>query len=110
MGVDVVNIFRLCAVYVAWQIQIVVIVWSSNLVKRHEPGVSRHIYRPHEGVDNAVNVLFAETVLTAVLDERPAGVDHINALATGGILLVEDKDTCRDTRTVEQVGGQTDDS
>jgi hypothetical protein len=43
-----------------------------------------------------VDVLGAEAVLRAVLDEALAGVDHEDALASLGVLLVDDDDAGRD--------------
>ena len=63
-----------------------------------------------EGVDDAVDVLLAQAVLVAVLDEALGGVDHEHALARGGVLLVEHQDAGRDAGAVEEVGGQADDA
>ena len=57
-----------------------------------------------------MDVLGAEAVLVAVLDEAFGGVDHEDALAGGGVLLVEHDDAGGDAGAVEEIGGQADDA
>ena len=57
-----------------------------------------------------MDVLSAEAVLGAVLHEARAGVDHEDALAGLGVLLVDDDDAGGDAGAVEEVGGQADDA
>jgi hypothetical protein len=57
-----------------------------------------------------VDVLLAQAVLVAVLDEALAGVDHEDALAGGGVFLVQHQDAGGDAGAVEQVGRQADDA
>ena len=57
-----------------------------------------------------MDVLGAQAVLGAVLHEAAAGVDHEDALAGVGVLLVDDDDAGGDAGAVEQVGGQADDA
>jgi hypothetical protein len=57
-----------------------------------------------------VDVLLAQAVLGAVLDEALGGVDHEDALAGGGVLLVEHDDAGGDAGAVEEVGRQADDA
>ena len=57
-----------------------------------------------------MDVLLAQAVLVAVLDEALGGVDHEDALAGGGVLLVEHQDAGGDAGAVEEVGGQADDA
>jgi hypothetical protein len=61
-------------------------------------------------VDDAVDVLLAQAVLVAVLEEALAGVDHEHALAADRIFLVEHQDAGRYAGAVEEVGGQADDA
>ena len=65
---------------------------------------------PVEDVDDLVDVLRAQAVLGAVLHEAAAGVDHEDALAGLGVLLVDDDDAGGDAGAVEQVGRQADDA
>ena len=57
-----------------------------------------------------MDVLLAQAVFVAVLDEALGGVDHEDALAGGGVLLVEHDDAGRDAGAVKEVGGQADDA
>ena len=57
-----------------------------------------------------MDVLSAQAVLVAVLEEALARVDHEDAGTGGGVLLVNDQDAGRDAGTVEKVGGQADDA
>ena len=65
---------------------------------------------PGEGVHDLVDVLRAQAVLVAVLDEALAGIDHEDALAAGGVFLVQHDDAGGDAGAVEQVGRQADDA
>ncbi len=69
-----------------------------------------HFELPVEDIDDLVDVLRAQAVLGAVLHEAAAGVDHEDALAGVGVLLVDDDDAGGDAGAVEQVGGQADDA
>ena len=57
-----------------------------------------------------MDVLLAQAVLVAVLDEALGGVDHEDALAGGGVFLVEHHDAGGDAGAVKEVGGQADDA
>ena len=57
-----------------------------------------------------MNVLGAEAVLGAVLHEALASVDHEDAFAGVGVLLVDDDDAGGDAGAIEEVGGQADDA
>ena len=87
MAVDVLQVLRLAAVDVARQIEVEVVLRVGDLVERHHAGVARHVDLLGEGVDDAVDVLLAQAVLVAVLDEALAGVDHEDALAAGAFSL-----------------------
>ena len=110
MTVDVLKVFGLGAVDVARQVEVEVVLRVGNLGQRHHPGVARDVGLLGEGVDDAVDVLLAQAVLVAVLDEPLGGVDHEHALAGGGVLLVEHHDAGGDAGAVEEVGGQADDA
>ena len=57
-----------------------------------------------------MDVLGAQAVLGAVLHEARAGVDHEDALAGVGVLLVDDDDAGGNAGAVEEIGGQADDA
>ena len=57
-----------------------------------------------------MEVLGAQAVLVAVLQEPLRRIDHEDALASCRVLLVENDDARRDPRAVEQVRGQADDA
>ena len=63
-----------------------------------------------ECVYDLVDVLLAQAILVAVLDEALGGVDHEHAFAGGGILLIEHQDAGGDASAVEEVGRQADDA
>ena len=56
-----------------------------------------------------MEVLLAQAVLRAVFVEALAGINHEDALAGGGVFLVEHDDAGRDARAVKEIGGQADD-
>ena len=62
-----------------------------------------------KNVHDLVDVLSAQAALGAVLHEAAARVDHEDALAGLGVLLVDDHDAGGDASAVEEVGGQADD-
>ena len=84
--------------------------FGSAISERHHAGVARDVNLLGESIDDAMDVLLAQAVLVAVLNEALGGVDHEHALAAGGVLLVEHKDAGGDTGAVEEVGGQADDA
>ncbi len=57
-----------------------------------------------------MDVLAAQAVLVAVLEEALARVDHEDAGAGVGVLLVDHHDAGRDAGAVEEVGRQADDA
>ena len=57
-----------------------------------------------------MDVLGAQAVLVAVLDEALGGVDHEDALAGVGVFLVQHEDAGGDAGAVEEVGRQADDA
>ncbi len=110
VAVDVLQVLRLGAVDVARQVEVEVVLRVGDLGQRHHAGVARDFDLPGEGVDDLVDVLVAQAVLVAVLDEALGGVDHEDALAGGGVLLVEHDDAGGDAGAVEEVGRQADDA
>ena len=52
-----------------------------------------------------MNVLCAEPVFVAVLEEPLAGINHEDTSAMYGVLLVNHEDTGGDTGAVEQICG-----
>ena len=108
--VDVLQVFGLAAVDVARQVEVVVVLRVGDLGHRHHAGVARGVELPIEDVDDPVDVLLAQAVLVAVLDEALGGVDHEHALAGRRVLLVEHQDASWNARAIEQVGGQADDA
>ena len=110
VAVDVLQVLGLGAVDVARQVEVEVVLRVGDLVERHHAGVARDVGLPGEGVDDPVDVLLAQAVLGAVLHEALGGVDHEDALAGGGVLLVEHDDAGGDAGAVEEVGGQADDA
>ena len=110
MAVDVLNVFGVGAVDVTREVEVVIVLRASDLLPGHHAGVARRINLLVEGVYNAVDVLLAEAVFVAVLDEVFGGVDHEDALAGLGVLFVEDNDASGDACAVKQVGGEADDT
>jgi len=115
MGMQVVTAFRLAGVDVAGQVEVEVVLRVGQFVERHHAGVARDLpifieSLLVEGVDNAVDVLFAQAVLVAVFDEALGGVDHEDALAGWRVFLVQHQDARGDAGAVEQVGRQADDA
>ena len=106
---DVLQILRLCAVDVAGQVEIEIVLGIADLRQRHHAGIARKVGLSGEGVHELVNVLFAETVLGAVLDEPFGGVDEEDAFAGGGVLFVQHDDAGGNAGPVEEVGWKADD-
>ena len=57
-----------------------------------------------------MDVLRAQAVLVAVFDEAFGGVDHEDALARGGVFLVQHDDAGRDAGAVKEIRRQADDA
>ena len=110
MAVDVLQILRLGAVDVAREVEVEVVLRVGDFRDGHHACVARVAFiQPREGVDDLVEVLLAEAVLRAVLLESLGGINHEDALAGGGVFLVEHKDAGGDAGAVKEIGGQTDD-
>ena len=105
---DVLRVLRRLAVDVARQVEIELVLL--NLLERNHTRVFRNIETLGEGIDDPVDVLLAQAVLGAVFHEAAAGVDHEDALASVGILLVDHHDAGRNAGAVKQVGRQTNDA
>ena len=103
------QVFRLGAVDVAGDIQVVIVFRIADLGQGDHAVVLRHLGKACEGIDNPVNVLVAQAILVAVLDKTLRRIDHENALAGAGVFLVEDDDAGRDAGAVEEVRRQADD-
>ena len=109
VAVDVLHVLRLGAVNVARQVEVVVVLRVGNFLDGHEARVAGYLGLPGEGVHDPVDVLFAQAVFVAVLDEALGGVDHEDALAGGGVFLVEHQDAGGDAGAVKEVGREADD-
>lgn len=110
MAVDVLQVFRLSAVDVAREIEIVVVLRVGDFRNGHHAGVARVAFiKPDEGVHDFVNVLLTEAVLRPVLLEALGGINHEDTFAGGGIFFVEHDDAGRDAGAVKEIGGQADD-
>src|SRR5207245_1456760 len=92
----------------ARQVEIEVVL--PDLVMRYEAGVARVRLGIREDINNLVQVALTEAVLVAVFDEALAGIDHKNALAGGGVFLIEHKDTSRNAGAVKEIGWQANDA
>ena len=108
MALDVLNIFWLGAVNVAGNVQVKLV--GFNLVNRYHSAEFFYFSLFVEHIHDLVNVLLTQAVLIAVLYKAPRCVDHKNAFAVVGVFLVQDNDTGRNARSVEQVGWQADDT
>ena len=88
--VEVVQILGLAGVDVARDVEVVVVGGAGDLVHRHHAGVTGQLGLLVEHVHDLVDVLRAQAVLVAVLEETLARVDHEDAGTGVGVLLVDD--------------------
>jgi len=109
MAFDVLQVLRLGAVDVAREVEVEVVLRVADLRHRHHARVARDFGLAREDVHDLVDVLGAQAVLRAVLDEALGGVDHEDALAGGCVFLVEHDDAGGDARAIEEIRGQPDD-
>src|SRR5437667_12281317 len=108
MAINVLEVLWVGAVNVARQVQIEIV--RFDLGKRDHARVIRGISLLVECIDNFMDVLLAQAVLVALLEEAFPRINHENTLAGAGILLVEHDDAGRDTSPIEQVRRETNDS
>ena len=104
VALDVLQILGRLAVDVARQVEVVLVLF--DLLMGDHARVFRDVELLVEDVHDAVNVHLAQAVLGAVLHEAAAGVDHEDAFAGLGALLVDHHDAGRDAGAIEEVGGQ----
>ena len=110
VAVDVLQILRLGAVDVAREVEVEVVLRVGNFRERHHACVARIAFiLAGKGVDDLVEVLLAEAVLRAVLFKTLGRINHEDALAGGGVFLVEHKDAGGDAGAVKEIGGQAND-
>ena len=108
VALDVLEVLGLLAVDVARQVEVEIVLL--DLLEADHARVFREFEPLVEDIDDLVDVLGAEAVLGAVLHEAAAGVDHEDALAGVGVLLVDDDDAGGNAGAVKEVGGQADDA
>ena len=72
-----------------------------DLLETHHARVLGHVSLLREDVHDLVDVHLPKTVLVAVLHEALGRVDHEQALAGGGSLLVDDHNAGSDAGAVE---------
>ena len=70
MGIDILQIFRFGAVDVAREIEVAIVLGAADLRDWNESGIAGNFCLPRERLDDAMNVLLAETVFIAVLHTR----------------------------------------
>ena len=107
MALDVLEVLFLLTVDVAGQVEIEVVLF--DFLDRNHAGELWNLKPPVEDIDDLMDVLGAEAVLGAVFYIARAGVDHEDAFAGVGILLVYHDDAGRDAGAVKEIGGQADD-
>ena len=110
VGGEVLDVLGLGAVDVAGQVEIVVVFRIGDFRDRDHAGIAGDIALAGEGVHDAVDVLLAEAVLGAVFPKALAGINHEDAFAGLGMLLVDDDDAGRNPGAVEEVRRQADDA
>jgi hypothetical protein len=105
---DVLKVFMRLAVDVAREVEVELVLL--DLLEAHHASVFLDFEPLGEDIDDLVNVLGAEAVLGAILHKACAGIDHEDALAGVGALLVDDDDAGGDASAIEEVRGQADDA
>src|ERR1022692_911548 len=108
MGFDVLDVFGLAAIDVAWDVEIEVVLF--DLLDADHAGVFGDFETAVEDIDDFVDVHGAETVLVAVLEEAGASIDDENAFAGVGVFLVDDYYAGGDAGAIKEVGRQADDA
>ena len=94
--------------YVTGDVQIVVV--ADDLVVGGKMGVMGNIAKTVPCIDNALDVLLAQTVHVAVFDESRFGINHEDAFAVLTGFFVQNDDAGWDARTIEEIGRKPDDT
>ena len=110
VGIDVLKILGLAGVDVAGEVEVEVVLGIGDFIVRDESREAVVFFLVGEDINDLVKITFAEAVLVAVLHEALAAVDHEDALAGGGVFLIEDEDAGGDAGAVEEVGREADDA
>ena len=108
MRLNILNIFRLLAVDIAGQVQVVVILL--NFFIRNKPRVFLYVQLLFKGIDNLMNVAAAQAVLISILYIAATGVDHKNAFAHTCVCFVDHHNAGRNACAIKQVCRQADDA
>src|SRR5579862_1389622 len=101
MAFDVLSIFDLLTIDVTRQVEVKLVLL--DLLERHHPAIAGNIEIAGKSIDDLVNVLSAQPILRAVLNEALGRVDHENTFAGLGILFVDHDNASGDARAVKQV-------
>jgi len=107
---QVVQVFWLAVIDIARNVQVVMVPGIFDLIKRDQPRVTGNLDLPPKNIHNLFDILLAQAVLVAVLDESLAGIDHEDAMARAGTCFVDDDDAGGNARAIEEIGRQTDDA
>ena len=89
MSVNILHVLRLGAVDVAREVEVVVVLRTGDFADGHKARVARDFDLLCERINNLVDVLLTKAVLVAIFDEAFGGVDHKDALPSGGAFLID---------------------
>ena len=103
MARNVLEVFGCLVVDVARKIEVELV--RLDFLEADHARVFRDVETLVEDIHDSVDVLRAQAVLRTVLHEAAAGIDHEDALAGLGVLLIDDHDASRDTDAAEKVLG-----
>jgi len=108
MPFNVLDVLCFRGVDVAGDIKVEIVLF--NLLHTDHSRVFGQFQSPFENIDDLMDVLSTKPILVPVLQESFAGINHENAFANVCILFVQNDDASRDTSSVKEIGGKTDDS
>src|SRR6185369_1409891 len=104
----VLQILRLCAVDVSWEVEVEVVLRLADLCQRNHARVAGDFELAYKCVNDAVDILRAKTVFVAVFDEALGGIDHENTLARIGVFFVKHDDAGGDSGAVKELRRESD--
>src|SRR5437899_10844552 len=103
MSIDVLQVFRRSAIDVARNAKVVVILGIADLGQRHHARIARNFNETAESIDNLMNVLRAQAILVAVLNEALGSINHENSFAGCGVLLIQHYGARRNSGSIKEI-------
>src|SRR5699024_6190683 len=91
--------------YIPWNVEVKFI--GFNFLQRNHSTITRNFYFLIKHIGYMVNILFAQSIFVSIFYKTFSTIYHKNAISVLRPFFINDNNTSWDSRSVEQVGRQT---